>query len=47
MTAPGDMYNYAMTIDEVESITGLDFFHQLPNQIENQIESRTPRQWKK
>lgn len=47
MTAPGDMYNYAMTIDEVERITGLDFFHQLPDQLENQIESRTPRQWKK
>lgn len=47
MSSPGDMYNYAMTIDQVEDITGFDFFRQLPDELENEIESRTPRQWKK
>jgi len=31
---------FACTVDYVESITGLDFFTQLPDSIENQIESR-------
>ena len=30
---------YAMSIDSVEQITGLDFFHQLPDRIENKAES--------
>lgn len=47
MSSPGDMYNYAMSIDEVEKITGLDFFRQLPDDLENELESRTPRRWKK
>ena len=40
MTAPGNMENYSMTVDEVESITGLDFFSSLPDDIENTVESR-------
>ena len=29
---------FAVTIDEVEEITGIDFFHSLPDAIENEIE---------
>jgi endonuclease G len=31
--------NFAKTVDEVESLTGLDFFPDLPNNIENKLES--------
>lgn len=31
---------YAKTIDEIENITGLDFFHLLPDKIEQKIESQ-------
>ena len=31
--------NYAITIDKVESMTGIDFFDKLPNEIEEEIES--------
>lgn len=33
------MSTYAMTVDEVEEITKIDFFHSLPDKIENAIES--------
>ena len=33
------MSTYARTIDEVEEITNIDFFHSLPDYIEGQIES--------
>ncbi|MBE6343122.1 MAG: DNA/RNA non-specific endonuclease [Lentimicrobiaceae bacterium] len=33
------MSTYAMTIDEVEEITGIDFFPSLPNKIEKKTES--------
>lgn len=39
MTAPGNMENYSMSVDEVEAITGLDFFSALPDELENRIES--------
>ena len=39
MTSPGNMENYALTVDEVEEITGLDFFSSLPDEIENKVES--------
>lgn len=29
----------AMSVDDVESITGLDFFHNLPNKIETKVEA--------
>lgn len=32
--------SYAVTIDEVEAITGLDFFHELPDPIENSAEQQ-------
>lgn len=38
MTSPGNMEDYAMTVDEVEKITGLDFFSSLPDNIENKVE---------
>lgn len=37
--APGNMENYSCTVDEVERITGLDFFSSLPDEIENEVES--------
>ena len=36
----GSLENYACTIDEVEEITGIDFFHLLPDELENKIEAR-------
>lgn len=38
-SAPGNMKNYSMTIDEVEEITGIDFFFNLPDDMEQKIES--------
>ena len=40
MTAPGNMQDYAMSVDEVERLTGLDFFSALPDSLESLIESR-------
>lgn len=40
MRAPGNMADYAMSVDDVEKITGLDFFPSLPDSIENIIEDR-------
>lgn len=39
MRCPGNMSNYATTVDEVEKITGLDFFSALPDEIEERVES--------
>lgn len=39
MKCPGNMSNYATNVDEVERITGLDFFSSLPDDIENEIEA--------
>lgn len=39
MSSPGNMQNYAMTVDEVEKLTGFDFFYNLPDDIENEVES--------
>lgn len=36
---PGGMQAYATTVDEVERITGYDFFSALPDEIEDEIES--------
>ena len=33
------MSTYAMTVDEVENLTNIDFFPSLPNKIENKVES--------
>ena len=39
MTAPGNMVNYAMSVREVENLTGFDFFSGLPDELENDVES--------
>ena len=38
-TNTGDLQNYAMSIDDLEEITGFDFFPALPDNIENAVES--------
>lgn len=35
----GSMFEYALTVNEVEKLTGHDFFSGLPDDIENAIES--------
>ncbi|MDE5773489.1 MAG: DNA/RNA non-specific endonuclease [Muribaculaceae bacterium] len=37
--APGNMQDYAVTVDKVEELTGLDFFSALPDDIEQRVES--------
>lgn len=37
--SPGNMQNYAMSVDEAEQLTGFDFFPALPDSIEDLIES--------
>lgn len=39
MSSPGNMRDYSMSIDEVEKITGIDFFYNLPDDVEEKIES--------
>lgn len=39
MTAPGNMENYVMTIRDVEKLTGYDFFHNLPDELEEAVET--------
>jgi len=34
------LQNYAVTIDKVESVTGIDFFYTLPDEVEEEIESK-------
>lgn len=48
MSAPGNMKNYAMSVDELEGLTGYDFFSALPDDVENQVEaSFSWRPWSK
>lgn len=48
MSAPGNMQNYVMTIDDIEKLTGYDFFSALPDDIENEVESKASfREWNK
>lgn len=48
MSAPGNMENYVMSIDEVENITGMDLFYELPDEVENQVESSASfKEWNK
>lgn len=48
MSSPGNMENYVMTIDDVEKLTGFDFFYNLPDELENSIESVASfRDWNK
>lgn len=44
--ATGSWTNYAVTIDEVEAVTGIDFLAALPDDVETTIESRQSiRNW--
>ena len=46
MNCEGNMQAYATSVDEVEKITGLDFFSALPDEIENDIEAAVSfRDW--
>jgi endonuclease G len=40
-TANGAAKSFAMSVDEVEKATGLDFFPSLPDDIENEVEKST------
>lgn len=43
---PGNMANYATSVDEVEKLTGLDFFSALPDDLENEVEQQSDfRKW--
>lgn len=40
------MYSYVNTVDEVERITGIDFFPALPDEVEAEVEGRCePEKW--
>ena len=42
----GDMRDYAVTVEEVERVTGFDFFHRLEDRKERQLESVcSPAAW--
>ncbi len=46
MSSPGNMQEYVLTIDEVEELTGFDFLSSLPDNIEDEIESKASfREW--
>lgn len=46
MSSPGNMQNYVMSVDEVEQLTGFDFFSNLPDEIENAIEATSSfKEW--
>ena len=46
MSSPGNMEKYVTTVDEVEKLTGLDFFCNLPDSIENKVEAVSSfREW--
>ena len=42
MKCDGNMQAYAVSVDDVEKMTGLDFFSALPDDIENDIEASVP-----
>lgn len=46
--SPGNMQNYAMSVDKLEELTGFDFFPALPDEIENLVEgSFSFKEWNK
>ncbi|MDE6522993.1 MAG: DNA/RNA non-specific endonuclease [Muribaculaceae bacterium] len=48
MRCDGNMQAYAVSVDDVEKMTGFDFFSALPDDIENDIESTVPfKDWNK
>ncbi|MDE7418746.1 MAG: DNA/RNA non-specific endonuclease [Muribaculaceae bacterium] len=48
MKCEGNMQSYAVSVDDIEKMTGLDFFAYLPDDIESDIESTVPfKDWNK
>lgn len=46
MQCPGNMANYATTVDKIEKITGMDFFSALPDDLEDTMEASVSfRDW--
>lgn len=37
--------NYAVTIDRLEKLTGIDFFCNLPDATENEVEAKIDLKW--
>jgi endonuclease G, mitochondrial len=35
-----ELKSFVVSVDSIESITGIDFFHELPDEIENELESK-------
>jgi len=35
-----DLFDYAVTIDSLETFSGIDFFHELPNTLETNLEKQ-------
>ncbi len=47
MSAYGNMTNYYMSVDELEKITGFDFFYALPDDEEAEVEKTfNPKEWR-
>ena len=40
---PGKVVDYTVSVDSIEHLSGLDFFKDLPDEIENKLESKTSR----
>ena len=40
MASPGNMQDYAMSVDQLEEILGYDLFPALPDDLENKVEAR-------
>ncbi|MCH5226677.1 MAG: DNA/RNA non-specific endonuclease [Muribaculaceae bacterium] len=40
MASPGNMMEYAMSVDDLEEMLGYDFFSVLPDDIENKVEAK-------
>ena len=48
MVSPGNMQNYVMTIDDIEELAEMDFFVNLPDSLESEIEAVCSfKQWNK
>lgn len=46
MSAPGSLDQYATSVDQIEEITGFDFFSSLPDSIENIVEATySTKEW--
>ena len=44
----GSIFDYSCTVDEVEKVTGFDFFSALPDSIEKNVESVcNPKDWRR